>query len=78
MRRQAMLRCALVLLPAFLPTQEEWNSVEIAARDGQVKSSLNGTLISTISEHEFTEAGFIGFQSEGAEIHWRNIRIKAE
>lgn len=56
----------------------EWNAVEIAARDGQVKSSLNGTLISTITEHEFTEAGHIAFQSEGAEIHWRNIRIKAE
>ena len=55
-----------------------WNSVEIVSKDGQVRSSLNGILIETISEHEFTEPGTIGFESEGSEIHWRNIRIKAE
>ena len=55
-----------------------WNSVEIVSRDGQVKSSLNGILTNTITEHEFTEPGTIAFQSEGSEIHWRNIRIKAE
>jgi cytochrome c2 len=53
----------------------EWNSVEIVSANGQIKSSLNGTLISTISEHEYT-GGHIGFQSEGSEIAWRNIRIK--
>ena len=55
-----------------------WNSVEIVSRNGRVKSSLNGILTNTITEHEFTEPGTIGFQSEGSEIHWRNIRIKAE
>jgi cytochrome c2 len=53
----------------------EWNSIEILSANGQIKSSLNGTLISTISEHEYT-GGHIGFQSEGSEIAWRNIRIK--
>ena len=56
----------------------EWNSVEIVSKDGEVKSYLNGLLISHVTEHEFTEAGHIGFQSEGAELHWRNIRIRAE
>jgi hypothetical protein len=56
----------------------EWNAVEIAAKGGQVRCSLNGTAVSTVTEHEFSGAGWIGFQSEGAEIHWRNIRIKAE
>ena len=56
----------------------QWNAVEIVSRDGQVRSYLNGTLISTISEHEFKEPGHIGFQAEGAEIHWRYIRIKEE
>ena len=55
-----------------------WNSVEIVAKNGQVKSSMNGILLNTITEHEFTEAGHIGFESEGSEIHWRNIRIKGE
>lgn len=56
----------------------QWNSVEIVSKEGQIKSFLNGTLISTVSQHEFKQAGHIGFQSEGAEIYWRNIRIKEE
>ena len=56
----------------------QWNSVEIVSKDGQVGSSLNGTLISIVSEHEFREPGYIGFQSEGAKIYWRNIRIREE
>jgi hypothetical protein len=53
----------------------QWNSVEIVSANGQIKSSLNGVLVSTVSEHEYT-AGHVGFQSEGSEIAWRNIRIK--
>ena len=56
----------------------QWQSVEIVSRDGQVKSYLNGALVSTVTEHEFTAPGHIGFQSEGAELHWRNIRIRDE
>jgi mono/diheme cytochrome c family protein len=56
----------------------EWNSVEIVSKDGQVNSSLNGVLLSTITEHEFRQPGAIGFEAEGSEIHWRNIRIKPE
>jgi hypothetical protein len=56
----------------------EWQSVEIVSKNGQVKSYLNETLVSTVSEHEFTAPGHIGFQSEGSEVHWRNIRVKAE
>ncbi len=56
----------------------EWNTVEIVSKDGQVRSYLNGTLVSTVSHHEYTEAGYIGFQSEGAKIYWRNISIKEE
>lgn len=56
----------------------QWNSVEIVSKDGQVRSYLNGTLVSVISEHEFKEPGYIGFQSEGAQIYWRNVRIREE
>jgi hypothetical protein len=56
----------------------DWNSVEIAAKNGQVSSSQNGILLNTITEHEFKEPGHIGFESEGSEIQWRNIRIKVE
>ncbi|HZN38190.1 MAG TPA: DUF1080 domain-containing protein [Planctomycetota bacterium] len=53
----------------------EWNAVEIVVKDGKITASLNGTLVSTVSEYEPKE-GPIAFQSEGAEIHWRNIRIR--
>jgi len=55
-----------------------WNSVEIQSKDGIVKSWLNGILLNTITEHEFTQAGHIAFESEGAEIHWRNVRLRAD
>ena len=54
----------------------QWNSVEIISSNGEVRSFLNDVLISVVSEHEFTEPGHIAFESQGTEIHWRNIRIK--
>ena len=56
----------------------QWNAVEIVAKDGQVHSYVNGALVSVVTHHEFKEPGYIGFQSEGAKIYWRNIRIKEE
>jgi hypothetical protein len=50
--------------------------VEIQAKNGQVRASLNGTFVSTVTHHEFTEPGSIGFQAEDANITWRNIVIK--
>jgi mono/diheme cytochrome c family protein len=56
----------------------QWNAVEIVSRNGQVTASLNGALVSRVTEHEFTEPGYIGFQAEGSDIRWRNIRIRPE
>ncbi len=53
----------------------EWNAMEIVAKGGTVVVNLNGAKISTVTECDVKE-GPIGFQSEGAEIHWRNIRIR--
>ncbi len=53
----------------------EWNSVEIVSKDGTIASSLNGEKIAEAGPYDVKE-GPIGFQSEGAEIHFRNIRIK--
>ena len=55
----------------------EWNSVEIISRDGVIISKLNGVKIAECGPYDLKE-GPIGFQSEGAEIHFRNIRIKAK
>jgi hypothetical protein len=55
--------------------QGEWNLTEVVcAADGSLKASINGTPVST-AKTELT-GGPIGFQSEAAEIHFRNIGIK--
>lgn len=56
----------------------QWNAVQIVSKDGQVWNYLNGTLITHVTKHPFTEAGHIAFQVESGPVRWRNIRIKAE
>lgn len=53
----------------------EWNSVEIVTKDGKITSYINGEKIVETGPFDVME-GSIGFQSEGTEIHFRNIRIK--
>jgi hypothetical protein len=53
----------------------EWSTTEVTCdADGTISVKLNGTPVSS-GKSELTE-GPIGWQSEGAEIHFRNIRIK--
>jgi len=53
----------------------QFNQVEIEVRGGDMVISVNGAVVSTVGDCELTE-GSIGFQSEGAETHWKNIRIR--
>ena len=53
----------------------EFNAMEIEVTGGDMTISLNGTVVSTVGDCELTE-GPIGFQSEGAETHWKNIQIR--
>jgi hypothetical protein len=55
----------------------EWNSMEIVSKGGRITVTVNGALVSTVTRCDVCE-GPIGFQVEGSEIHWRNIRIRAE
>jgi len=55
----------------------QFNTMEIDVKRGEMVISLNGTVVSTVSDCELTE-GPIGFQSEGAETHWKNIRIRGK
>jgi hypothetical protein len=56
-------------------TVGEWNTTEILCKaDGTIVAKINGTEVSS-GKGDLTE-GPIGFQSEGAEIHFRNIKIK--
>lgn len=52
----------------------EWNTTEVTCQDGDIVAKINGTEVSR-GKSELME-GLIGFQSEGAEIHFRNIKIK--
>lgn len=52
----------------------EWNTTEITADKGAITVKVNGTPIS--SGKSDLKEGTIGFQSEGAEIHFRNINIQ--
>jgi len=53
----------------------EFNKVEVEVKGGDMVIKLNGVVVSTVGDCELTE-GPIGFQSEGAETHWKNIRIR--
>ncbi len=53
----------------------EWNTTEIICKaDGSVNAKVNGTEISS-GKSDLTE-GLIGWQSEGAELYFKNIKIK--
>jgi hypothetical protein len=51
----------------------EWNTTEIVCRDAEISAKINGTEVSS-GKGELTE-GFVGFQSEGSPVHFRNIKI---
>jgi hypothetical protein len=52
----------------------EWNTYDVVAVDGVIKLSVNGKFVNGIS-HATQKKGYLCLESEGAEIHFRNIRI---
>jgi 3-keto-disaccharide hydrolase len=52
----------------------EWNTYDIVAVDGTVKLSINGKFVNGIAKSS-QKKGYICLESEGKEIHFRNIRI---
>ena len=52
----------------------EWNTYDVVAVDGVVKLAVNGKFVNGIS-HATQKKGYLCLESEGAEIHFRNIRI---
>jgi hypothetical protein len=53
----------------------EWNSDEITCKDGNITVKINGVEVDAGTGSNVTEGPF-GFQSEGTELYYRNIRIK--
>ena len=52
----------------------EWNTYDVVAVDGVVKLSVNGKFVNGVSRST-RRKGYLCLESEGAEIHFRNIRI---
>lgn len=52
----------------------EWNTYDVVCVDGVVKLSVNGTFVNGISKSS-RKKGHICLESEGAEIHFRNLSI---
>ena len=52
----------------------EWNTYDVVAVDGTIKLSVNGKFVNGIS-HSSQKKGYLCLESEGAEIHFRNMQI---
>jgi hypothetical protein len=53
----------------------EWNKGEIVVEGGNIKVTVNGKVVNQATDAE-TVAGPIALQSEGGEIHFRNIVLQ--
>jgi hypothetical protein len=51
-----------------------WNTYDVICIDGTIKLSINGKFVNGISKSS-QRKGYICLESEGAEIHFRNIKI---
>ncbi len=52
----------------------QWNTYVVVAVDGVVKLSVNGKFVNGVSNASVRK-GYLCLESEGAEIHFRNIKI---
>ena len=64
-----------------LPSEErnrpagEWNHYRVESRDGRITLAVNGKVVSGGSK-SVPRKGYIALESEGSEVHFRNIRIQ--
>jgi hypothetical protein len=52
----------------------QWNTYDVVAVDGVVKLSVNGKFVNGV-RGATQKKGFLCLESEGALIHFRNVRI---
>lgn len=53
----------------------EWNDLRITSQSGALEVELNGHVVNRSTPGTLAE-GLIALESEGSEIHWRNILVK--
>jgi hypothetical protein len=52
----------------------EWNTYTVVCIDGAIKLAINGKFVNGIRDSSVRK-GYICLESEGSEIHFRNIRL---
>lgn len=52
----------------------EWNTYDVVCVDGEIKLSVNGKFVNGISKST-QRKGYMCLESEGAEIHFRNLKV---
>lgn len=52
----------------------EWNTYQVICVDGTIKLSVNGKFVNGISKSSIKK-GYLCLESEGAEIHFRNLKL---
>ena len=52
----------------------EWNSYKVVCVDGTIKLSVNGKFLNSITKST-VKKGYLCLESEGAEIHFRNLKV---
>ena len=52
----------------------EWNTYDVVCVDGVVKLAINGKFVNGVSKAS-VKKGYLCLESEGSEIHFRNLRI---
>ena len=52
----------------------EWNTYDVICVDGVIKLSVNGKFVNGISQST-QRSGYLCLESEGAEIHFRNLKV---
>ncbi len=53
----------------------QWNHYRVESRDGMIRLAVNGKVVSR-AYHCNPRKGYICLESEGSEIHFRNVRIR--
>ena len=53
----------------------EWNHYRITGNNGEIKLEVNGKLV-TQGRDSVPRKGYLALESEGSEVHFRNLRIK--
>lgn len=52
----------------------EWNTYDVVCVDGTIKLSVNGKFVNGVSEST-QRKGYMCLESEGAEIHFKNLKV---